>query len=274
MTLFLVSSPIGNLSDISERVAATLLSADIVATEDTRHTQKLLSHLDISVRLTALHEHNERKRIPTLVEAMLEGRSVALVTDAGTPCIADPGYQLVRAAAEAGIRVVPIPGPSAVISALIVSGLPTDRFRFDGFLPKQATARRAAIEALREEPATTVLFESPKRVLDTLRLIDTVLPHRSVAIARELTKLHEEVLRGTAADLLDTLSRRDSVKGEITLVVGGNREPASTEEKEIRRVAEILRAEGLSPAAVRRLGSALLGVPKKAVFEALLEDDG
>ena len=273
MTLFLVSSPIGNLSDVSARVASTLSEADTVAAEDTRHTRKLLSHLGIGAHLSALHEHNEKQRIPALVQEMREGRSVALISDAGTPCIADPGYQLVHAAVEAGIQVISIPGPSAVITALIVSGLPTDRFRFEGFLPKQPKARRVAIERLRDESATTVLFESPKRILQTLAVLDTVLLHRPLAIARELTKLHEEVLRGTAKELAEVLSQRDSIKGEITLVVGGNHAPASAEEQEIRKVANLLRSEGLSPAAVRRLGGALLGVSKKAIFDALLEEN-
>ena len=273
MTLFLVSSPIGNLSDLSERVASTLSSVEVIAAEDTRHTRKLLSHLGISAHLTALHEHNEKQRIPVLVRTMLEGKSVALISDAGTPCVADPGYQLVRAAVDAGITVTPIPGPSAVISALVVSGLPTDRFRFDGFLPKQAMARKQVVSQLIDEAATTVFFESPKRIIETLELVRAVIPNRHVAVARELTKLHEEVLRGTAEEVLAVLSERASIKGEITLVVAGNTNPATPEEQEIRRVAEVLRREGLAPAVVRRLGATLLGVPKKVVFETLLRGE-
>ncbi len=250
-------------------MAETLREVDYVAAEDTRHSGKLLQHLGITNRLVSFHDHNERERVPAFIEDLEAGKSIALLSDAGTPCVSDPGFHLVRAAAQSGIRIIPIPGACAAIAALAVSGLPTDRFRFEGFVPRQSGARTKTIVELKDVDSTTIFYESPKRLLDTLAVLDRVLPERQIAVARELTKLHEEVLRGTASEIAEDLSARTAIKGEITLLVQGRETPLPPEALEIRRVALLLRDQGLSPPAVRSLVSEILGVAKKAVFNAM-----
>lgn len=250
-------------------MAATLRDVDYVAAEDTRHSGKLLQHLGINNRLVSFHDHNERERVPAFIDDLKAGKSIALISDAGTPCVSDPGFHLVRSAAQNGIKIVPIPGPCAAVVALAVSGLPTDRFRFEGFLPRQAGARAKTIAGLKEIDSTTIFYESPKRLLGTLAELDRTLPDRPIAVARELTKLHEEVLRGTASEIAGVLADRPSVRGEITLVVQGRETPLPPEAPEIRRVAILLRDQGLAPSVVRSLVGDILGVPKKAVFNAL-----
>jgi 16S rRNA (cytidine1402-2'-O)-methyltransferase len=223
--LFLVATPIGNLEDISLRAVRVLREADLVAAEDTRHTAKLLNHYDIRRPSTSLHEHNEAQKVPALVDRLRGGARIALVTDAGTPCVSDPGYRLVCAAIEAGIRVEAIPGPSAVMAALVSSGLPTDAFVFAGFPPPRATPRRTWLESIKDERRTVVFFEAPHRVRETLEAALAVLGDREVAVARELTKLHEEVLRGR---LSAVLARIAQPRGEYTIVLGGRREAPAT----------------------------------------------
>jgi 16S rRNA (cytidine1402-2'-O)-methyltransferase len=218
--LYLVATPIGNLEDITFRAVRTLKEASLVACEDTRHTRKLLDHYGIRTATVSYHEHNEAARTPELLEALRGGATVALVSDAGMPLISDPGYRLVRAAIEAGIAVEAVPGPSAALAALAASGLPTDSFHFAGFLPPKAGARRNALAALAGETATLVFYEAPHRVVESLADIAEVLGPRPVVVARELTKMHEEFLRGTAGDVRAELAARPAVKGEITLVVG------------------------------------------------------
>ena len=195
-TLSIVSTPIGNLEDITLRAARVLREADLIACEDTRHTRKLLDHIGVSKPLVSYHEHNETARAAELVERLAAGANIALVSDAGTPLLSDPGYRLVEAAIAAGIPVIPIPGASAVLSALAASGLPTDEFRFGGFLPPKTTQRRKTLEALREERCTLIFYEAPHRILEALEDVEAVLGARPVVVARELTKLHEEFLRG------------------------------------------------------------------------------
>jgi 16S rRNA (cytidine1402-2'-O)-methyltransferase len=219
-TLFLVATPIGNLEDVTARALRVLREADLVAAEDTRHTRRLLQHFGISTRIVSLHEHNERARATSLVERVREGGNVALVTDAGSPGIADPGFPVVRAAVAAGVRVESVPGPSAVIAALQVSGLPTDAFLFAGFLPPRAAARRRRLEELSVLRETVVVFESPHRIEATLADLDAVWGDRPIALARELTKVHEQVLRGTAREVRDAL-RAEWRRGEMVLVLGG-----------------------------------------------------
>ncbi len=221
-TLYLVSTPIGNLEDITLR-ALRILREEVtrIACEDTRQTQKLLDHYQIHKPLVSYHEHNEASRTAELLSRLQSGDSLALLSDAGTPLVSDPGYRLVQAAIAHGIPVVPLPGASAALSALIASGLPCDEFRFIGFLPPKQHARRKVLEALRSEPATTIAYESPHRILDSLADIADVLGVRPVVVARELTKLYEELLRGNAASILAELKGRPSVKGEMTLVIGG-----------------------------------------------------
>ena len=219
-TLVLVATPIGNLEDVSARALRVLREADLVAAEDTRHTRKLLSHYGIPAQVVSLHEHNERARAASLIERVLEGQVVALVTDAGSPGIADPGYPVVRAAVAAGVRVESIPGPSAVITALQVSGLPTDAFLFAGFLPPKGAARRRRLEELSAQRETVVVFESPHRIDKCLEDLEAVWGERPIALARELTKLHEQVLRGSAREVRAAL-RADWKRGEMVLVLGG-----------------------------------------------------
>jgi len=220
-TLYLVATPIGNLEDITLRALRVLKEVDVIACEDTRQTQKLLNHYAIATRTTSYHEHNEMTRAAELVKQMQEGASVALVTDAGMPGISDPGYRLITLAIRHHVPVVPVPGASAFLAALVASGLPTDSFRFSGFLPPKRGERRAALEAIRNSPRTAVFYEAPHRIIETLTDVVEVLGYaRHVVIAREVTKLHEEFLRGCASEVLETLKSREAVKGEITLLIG------------------------------------------------------
>jgi 16S rRNA (cytidine1402-2'-O)-methyltransferase len=219
-TLFLVATPIGNLEDITHRAVRVLSEVPVVAAEDTRHTRRLLDHFGISVPVLSLFEHNERSRTPGLVRRLLAGESVAVVTDAGSPGIADPGFPLVRAAIEAGVRVESVPGPSAVVTALQVSGLATDAFTFVGFLPPRGAARRRRLDELSERRETLIAFESPHRILAALEDLEAVWGARPVALARELTKTFEEVLRGTAAEVRAALVP-EKRRGEMVLVLSG-----------------------------------------------------
>jgi 16S rRNA (cytidine1402-2'-O)-methyltransferase len=219
--LYLVGTPIGNLEDITLRALRVLKEVDVIACEDTRQTQKLLNHYGITTRTVSYHEHNEMTRAAELVKDLQEGTSVALVTDAGTPGISDPGFRLISLAIRHHIPVVPIPGASAFLAALVASGLPTDSFRFSGFLPPKRGDRRAALEAVKISPWTQVFYEAPHRIVEALADVVEVLgKDRQVVMAREVTKLHEEFLRGRAGEILETLRSRDGVKGEITLLIG------------------------------------------------------
>jgi len=218
--LYLVATPVGNLEDITLRALRILKEVNLIAAEDTRHTRHLLSHYGISTPLTSYHQYNERQKAQSLLQRILSGAEVALVSDAGTPGISDPAYVLVRQALEVGIRVIPIPGPTAFISALCASGLPTDRFLFEGFLPHREGKRRRRLEAVKEETATLIFYESPFRIHDLLKEISEILGDRPLIVAREMTKRFEEILRGTSASLLQDLQGK-TLKGEITVLVGG-----------------------------------------------------
>jgi len=217
-TLYLVSTPIGNLGDITYRAAETLQNVDLVACEDTRHTRKLLSHLGINTPTVSYHEHNESERAVELVREIENGRSIALVTDAGTPAISDPGFRIVKLAIESRIDVVPISGPSAVITALSVSGLPTDAFFFAGFLPSKSGERRRRLEEIAGVPSTLVFYEAPHRISRTLTNCLTVLGDRQAAVARELTKIHEEIVRGSISELISHFEAKPA-KGELVLLI-------------------------------------------------------
>lgn len=230
--LYLVATPIGNLADISLRAISVLARADLIAAEDTRHSRKLLSHFGVSAALSAYHEHNAERERPRLIARLGAGQSVALISDAGTPLISDPGYKLVREALDAGIAVTSIPGPSAVLAALTSSGLPTDTFLFAGFLPSKPGPRRARLEALRPAPATLIFFETSSRLKKSLSDMAEVLGPREAAIAKELTKLHETVMRGRLDELVSALSG-ETLKGEFVLVVG----PAQPHESEVSDAA-------------------------------------
>jgi 16S rRNA (cytidine1402-2'-O)-methyltransferase len=239
-TLYLVSTPIGNLEDITLRALRVLREeTGIIACEDTRQTQKLLDHFEIRKPLVSYHEHNESARTPELIARLESGESVALVSDAGTPLVSDPGYRLVKAAIDSGIRVVPIPGVSAALAALSASGLPTGEFRFAGFLPHKSGARRRFLEQLKEETATLVVYESPHRITESLEDISFVLGRRQIVVARELTKIHEEFLRGTPLEILDDLRFRPSIRGEMTLVIARSEGSKATGDP----VAEVARLE-------------------------------
>ncbi len=219
-TLYIVATPIGNLEDMTFRAVRVLKEAAVIACEDTRHTRKLTEHFSIATPLVSYHEHNERDRTAELLTRLEAGETVALVSDAGTPLISDPGVRLVEQAAARGIAIVPVPGASALLAALSAAGLATDAFRFIGFPSAKASERRRQIEEWKLSRDTTILYEAPHRILATLEEMSEVLgPERRVVLARELTKLHEEFLRGTVAEVRETLSRRPAVKGEITLLV-------------------------------------------------------
>ncbi len=221
--LYVVATPIGNLGDLSPRARAVLSACALIAAEDTRHTGALLKHFDIHTPMMSLHEHNEPQRTPELLLRIQSGAEIALVSDAGTPGISDPGFELVRACAAAGLEVLAIPGPCALVAALSISALPTDRFCFEGFLPARAAARRARLDALTEEPRTLVFYESPHRVREMLDdCVGALGPERAAAAAREITKLHETLYRGSLAQLsLRAAAEADFARGEIVLVVAG-----------------------------------------------------
>jgi 16S rRNA (cytidine1402-2'-O)-methyltransferase len=244
-TLYLVGTPIGNLGDITERARETLAGASVVAAEDTRRTGRLLDHLGTRARLVSFFEGNERRRIPELLEALRRGEDVAVVSDAGMPGLSDPGYRLVRACVEEGIDVRVVPGPSAAVSALVVSGLPTDRFAFEGFLPRRASERRARMASLAAEPRTIVLFESPRRVAATLEEVERTLGDRHVAVVRELTKLHEEVIRGRVAEVLAEVRSRGELKGEVVVVVEGKADEPAPSIEDLVTEARSLVASGM-----------------------------
>lgn len=233
-TLFLVSTPIGHLEDITLRALRVLKEVDLVAAEDTRHTQKLLTRYDIHKTLTSYHDFNKETKAPVLLTRLAEGAWVALVCDAGTPTISDPGYFLISRCIEAGVPVVPIPGPCAAIAALAASGLPTDRFHFEGFLPKPSGRLAKRLAVLRDYPETIVLYESPHRLLKTLKALYAAWGDRPAVVAREMTKLHEECLRGMLSSVIADVERRPR-RGEITLLIGGSahrRSIASTDAPE------------------------------------------
>jgi 16S rRNA (cytidine1402-2'-O)-methyltransferase len=273
--LYLVATPIGNLEDITFRAVRVLKEVDRIACEDTRQTQKLLNHYGITTRTISYHEHNEMTRSAELVKDMQEGASVALVTDAGMPGISDPGYRLISLAIRHHLPVVPIPGASAFLAALVASGLPTDSFRFSGFLPAKRGERRAALEAIRTSPRTQVFYEAPHRIVEALADVVEVLgPDRHVVIAREVTKLHEEFLRGRAGEVVVTLKARDGVKGEITLLIGkaeGSDTQATAPVKvNVRqRVEQIMAEEKLDEKAALKKVAKERGISKSEVYREL-----
>jgi 16S rRNA (cytidine1402-2'-O)-methyltransferase len=269
--LYVVATPIGNLKDISFRALATLAAADVVIAEDTRVTKTLLAHYGISTPLVAYHEHNAAVMRPHLMARLESGAALALVSDAGTPLVSDPGFKLVADAAAAGFNVVAVPGPSAVLAALVVAGLPTDRFFFEGFLPPRSAAKRQRIAELASIPGTLVFFESPRRVAETLEDLHAVLGERDAAIARELTKHFETVRRGTLADLAAALAQEDPPKGEIVLLVGPPQEGAQALAAEDldARLAKALETHSVKDAAAIVAGET--GQPRRQVYARALE---
>ncbi len=267
-TLYLVATPIGNLEDVTYRALRVLKEADLIACEDTRRTRTLLQHYGIRSPVVSYHEHNEAERAEELLGSLVQGKVLALVSDAGTPLISDPGYRLVAKAVAQGIRVEPVPGPSAVVAALAASGMPADAFHFAGFLPAKTTQRRKALGKLQDEDATLVFFEAPHRVLAALEDIEAVLGPRAMVLAREMTKLHEEFLRGTPSELGQALRARAFIKGEITLVVG-KPAPAPAEETPLGRAVEELVASGMPRMEAIKTVARRRGLSKREVYKTL-----
>jgi 16S rRNA (cytidine1402-2'-O)-methyltransferase len=274
--LYLVASPIGNLEDITFRAVRILKECDLIACEDTRHTLRLLNHYGIAKPLISYHDHNETTRSAELIARLQAGSNVALISDAGMPLVADPGYRLVTAAVAAGISVQPIPGPSALLTALAASGLPTDAFRFAGFLPPKSGQRSSVLEAFSNDPATLIFYEAPHRILDALADVDRIMGARPVVVARELTKTHEEFLRGAARQILDILASRDAVKGEITLLIGkaGKNDVAQLDQTPIEEAVAACMREGLTRMDAVKAVARRRGLPKREVYaQSLLGRD-
>jgi 16S rRNA (cytidine1402-2'-O)-methyltransferase len=268
-----VATPIGNLGDLSPRAVEALRDADVICAEDTRRTRNLLTHAKVTAarRLVALHEHNERQRAEELVERIRHGAHVVFVTDAGMPGVSDPGARLVRVVAEAGMEVRVVPGPSAVLAALVLSGLPTDRFAFEGFLPRKGAERKARIADVAAEPRTVVLFEAPNRLVATVKdLVDACGPDRPVAIAREITKVHEEVYRGSLAEALAHIKEVEP-RGEHSLVLGGAPAGDAPTDDDVEAAARRAVAGGGSAKDAADAVAAELGISRRRAYAAVLE---
>lgn len=267
--LYLVATPIGNLEDISLRALRVLKQADLIACEDTRQTQKLLNHYGIEKRTISYHEHNEASRAAELVEQLTRGARVAVVSDAGTPGISDPGFRLIAEAIERGIAVVPVPGATAFVTALVASRLPVDSFSFRGFLPVKSGARKDKLKEIQNSSETQIFYEAPHRICQSMEDIAAVLgPNRLVVVARELTKIHEEFLRGTAQQVLQILQQRAEVKGEIVLLIG----PASNSQDQTstmtigKRVAALMREEKLDEKSALKKVARERGISKSEAY--------
>lgn len=273
--LYLVGTPIGNLEDITLRALRVLREVDLIACEDTRHTQKLLNHFGIASRVTSYHEHNESRRAAELVQQLGQGTRIALVTDAGMPGISDPGFRLISLALEHHIPVIPIPGPSAFLTALAASGLPTESFRFQGFLPSRRGQRRQVLEGIKSSPQTEVFYEAPHRLVEAMEDVVEVLgASRNIVIAREMTKVHEEFLRGSAGELLNEIASREEIKGEITLLIAKVEEnqqslsvPTTVTVRE--RVEQLIADEKLDEKAALKKVAKERGISKSEAYRAL-----
>lgn len=273
-TLYIVATPIGNLADTTQRAIQTLKEVDLIAAEDTRHTHKLLQHYGIDTKTISYHDHNEQQRSEELLARLNEGSDVAIVSDAGTPGINDPGFRLVRLAVENDIRVVSVPGPSALITALVASGLPTDEFFFGGFLPARSGARRNRLTDLREVPGTLIFYETPHRLGAALNDAAEILGPRPAVVARELTKLHEELRRGALDELAKHYSSAEGVRGEIVLLIDRNRNEANraqvTTENDIVSLVARLESEGLDRRAALKKAARELGLTRAEAYRRLV----
>lgn len=273
--LYVVATPIGNLEDITYRAVRILGTVDLIAAEDTRNTARLLSHFQIKTRLISCHDHNEGIRSEYIIELIRSGQSVALVSDAGTPLISDPGYRVVEAAAAAGVKIVPVPGASSLLAALSASGLPVERFVFMGFAPRSSGKRKKFLEESSSFSFSTVYFESPHRIIDLLKDMLLIFGDRPAVLARELTKMYEELVRGNISTIIDKLSERDSVKGEIVLIVCGRDE--NSLQSEARSEADIDQAilslieSGMKTSEVAKKISEKFRIPRQDVYSKALE---
>jgi len=273
-TLYLVATPIGNLQDITFRALETLKTVDLIACEDTRHTQKLLNHYGIKTRTISYHDHNEKERARELLERLKAGLHIAVVSDAGTPAISDPGFRLTQAALAEEIRVVPVPGPAAVTAALVASGLPTDEFFFGGFLPARTGARRARLGQLNSLKATLVFYEAPHRISAMLQDARDVLGEREAAVARELTKLHEEVVRGSLSDLAKQFSVSEQARGEMVVIIDRQKietaEETESVDVEIADLVAQFESAGLNQRAALKQAARQLGISRDEAYRRLV----
>jgi 16S rRNA (cytidine1402-2'-O)-methyltransferase len=267
--LYIVATPIGNLEDITARALRVLKEVDVIAAEDTRHTQLLLDHYAIRTPLTSYHEHNEKAKALELVNRLSAGQHVAVVCDAGTPAISDPGYRLAAAAIGAGIRIVPVPGASALTAVLSASGLPTDRFIFEGFLPAGKKARRERLQALRDETRTLVFYEAPHRLKETLGDMVELLGDRQAVVAREVSKVYEEFLRGSLEELTRAVESRE-LRGEMTLVISGSAGESRVDEDRLKAEIRDLKGRGLRVKEIAEILGERFGYPKKEIYRLAL----
>ena len=273
--LYVVATPIGNREDITLRALNTLKEVDLVAAEDTRKSGSLLAHYRIKNRLISFHEHNEKKRTPELIAKLLDGMTIALVSDAGTPSVSDPGYRLIEAAIANSIKVIPIPGVSAATTAMSVSGLPTDSFVFVGFAPKKKGKRLTFLTELSAERRPLIFYESPRRVLSLMEEIISCMGDRNAMLAREMTKLHEEFIRGRVSHILKTIGTRPAIKGECTLVVAGNETPERIDAAIVETEIKTALQDGQnSPSEIARTIAKKYGLSKNEVYDLALKFKG
>jgi len=276
-TLYVVATPIGNLADITQRAIKILKDVELIACEDTRHTRKLLQHFGINTKTTSYHEHNENQRGDELLDLLKQGSDIAVVSDAGTPAISDPGFRLVRSAIENEITVVPVPGPSALITALVAAGLPTDEFFFAGFLPARASARQTRLRELASVPGTLIFYEAPHRLAATLKDAYETLGEREAVVARELTKLHEEVRRGRLSDLVEHYSQVEP-RGEIVLLIDRNSietgEAESNSERSVGELVAQFEAEGIDHRAALKKAARELKLSRAEAYRKLQAERG
>lgn len=270
-TLYLVATPIGNLEDITLRALRVLKEVHVIACEDTRHTRVLLDHYGIKTRLTSYHDHNERERAIELAELLENGNSIAVVSDAGTPAISDPGFRLARLAAERGAQVVPIPGPTAFVAALVASGLPTDEFFFGGFLPARSSQRRARLLEVRALSSTLVFYEAPHRVAESLQDARDILGEREAVVAREMTKMHEEIVRGRLSALAERFRSGDAARGEMVIVIDRNvlEEAKPDSEEDVAARVAVLESEGLDARAALKRVAREMGLSRSEAYRRL-----
>ena len=272
-TLYVVATPIGNLEDITLRALRVLKEVDVIAAEDTRHTQILLSHYGIHTPLTSYHEHNEKTKARQLMSRLERGEQIALVSDAGTPAISDPGYRLAVEAIRGGIPVIPIPGASALTAVLSAGGLPTDRFVFEGFLPAKKQERRARLRALSSETGTLAIYEAPHRLTETLNDLAEILGDREIVLAREVSKVHEEFLRGRLTEVAKQVAGRE-IKGELTLLIGGSRGQSEVSQEQIEKEIRKLKNDGLRVKEIAEILGEKYGYSKKEIYRLALAQSG
>jgi len=272
-TLYLVATPIGNLADITHRALQVLSDVDLIACEDTRHTHKLLNHYGINTKTISYHEHNEQQRAAELIDRLKQGTNIAVVSDAGTPSISDPGFRLVRAAIENDIPIIPVPGPSALITALIAAGLPTDEFFFAGFLPSRTNARRARLAELQAVPGTLIFYEAPHRLAATLNDAYEILGEREAVVARELTKLHEEIKRGLLSKLAADYTEKTDIRGEIVVLIDRNVIGASINQAtSIATLVDQFEQAGMDHRAALKKAARELGLSRAEAYRKLLSE--